>query len=174
MSDRCALEALARRNGRDLGNDGVAVLPMGGVTNVGHFLDYLGPRGLGLNLAGLCDVAEERYVLRGLERAGYGPGLSREEMEELGFYVCVDDLEDELIRALGVTRVMKAVDAEGELESFQRLQRQPAQRERSVEQQLHRFFGSRSGRKSRYAELLVDVLAPAEIPRPLQRTLAHV
>jgi len=29
---------------------------MGGATNIGHFLDTFGPRGLGVRLAGLCDA----------------------------------------------------------------------------------------------------------------------
>lgn len=58
--------------------------------------------------------------------------------------------------------------------SIRILQKQPAQRGRAVEQQLRRFMGSRSGRKSRYARLLVDALEPARVPRPLERALAHV
>src|SRR5580692_10982044 len=94
-SDQAALEALAERRGRPLGPRGVSVVPMGGATNIGHFLDLLGPRGLGVRLAGLCDAAEEGYFRRALERAGLGSGLSRAGLEALGFYVCVADLEDE-------------------------------------------------------------------------------
>ncbi|MGZ4427535.1 MAG: TOPRIM nucleotidyl transferase/hydrolase domain-containing protein [Nocardioidaceae bacterium] len=173
-SDRRAVEALARRLGRDLAAERISVVPMGGATNIGHFLEHLGPHGLGLPLAGLCDAAEEGHFLRGLERAGYGRDLTRADMQALGFHVCIEDLEDELIRALGVADVVRAVAAQGELESFRILQKQPAQRERTLEQQLRRFMGSRSGRKSRYARLLVDELEPARVPAPLQRALAHV
>jgi hypothetical protein len=38
-SDQVALETLARRRGRDLGAEGVAIAPMGGATTIGHFLD---------------------------------------------------------------------------------------------------------------------------------------
>jgi hypothetical protein len=41
-SDQAALETLARRRGRDLGVEGVAIVPMGGATTIGHFLDLLG------------------------------------------------------------------------------------------------------------------------------------
>ena len=173
-SDREAVEALAQRCGRDLRAEGVAVVPMGGATNIGHFLACLGPRGLGLRLAGLCDAGEEGHFLRGLERAGYGLGLSRSDMEAIGFFVCIEDLEDELIRALGAARVLETVAAEGELGSFRVLQKQPAQRGRGIDQQLHRFMGSRSGRKSRYARLLVEDLEPGRVPRPLERALAQV
>jgi hypothetical protein len=54
------------------------------------------------SLAGLCDAAEEGYFRRALARAGVGSPLSRADMEALGFYVCGADLEEELIRALGV------------------------------------------------------------------------
>ncbi|HET7532953.1 MAG TPA: TOPRIM nucleotidyl transferase/hydrolase domain-containing protein [Nocardioidaceae bacterium] len=174
LSDCRALETLARRHGRDLPSEGVWVVPMGGATNVGRFLERFGPHGLDLRLAGLCDAAEQRHFLRGLERAGFGRGLTRGDMEDLGFHVCERDLEDELIRALGAPRVVQVVAEAGELRSFLALQNQPAQRGRSVEQQLHRFMGTRSGRKSRYARLLVDALAPAGAPAPLERVLEGV
>lgn len=95
-------------------------------------------------------------------------------MEALGFYVCVEDLEDELIRSLGAGCVEETIRDQGELGSFRLLQQQPAQQGRSTEAQLHRFMGSRSGRKSRYARLLVAALDPSQVPRSLERTLAHV
>ncbi len=173
-SDRCAFEALARRRGRDLRAEGVAVVPMGGATNIRHFLEHLGPRGLGLELAGVCDAAEQRCFRRALESAGLGDGLTSTGMEALGFYACVEDLEDELIRALGVTRVVQVIADEGELTSFRTLQSQPAQRERPVEQQLRRFLGSGSGRKTRYATLLVEALDLDRAPRALDLALARV
>ena len=36
-------------------------------------------------------------------------------MESLGFYVCVADLEDELIRSLGRESVEEVIEAHGEL-----------------------------------------------------------
>ena len=94
ISDKHAIEALAGRYGRDLEAEGVAVLAMGGAQAIGRFLDLYGPRGQGLELAGLCDVQEEDDFRRGLERAGLGSNLTRADMERLGFYVCVRDLED--------------------------------------------------------------------------------
>jgi hypothetical protein len=43
LSDRLALEALARRRGRDLAADGVAVIAMHGATNLGRYLERYGP-----------------------------------------------------------------------------------------------------------------------------------
>ena len=174
MSDREALEALAERRGRSLAAEGVAIVSIGGATNIGRFLERFGPQGLNLRLAGLCDAAEEGYFRRGLERAGFGADLSRADMEELGFFVCVEDLEDELIRSLGVASVQRTVDAQGELGSFRILQKQPAQRGREIDAQLRRFMGTRAGRKSRYARVLVDALDLAHVPRSLDGVLAHV
>jgi hypothetical protein len=95
-------------------------------------------------------------------------------MEALGFYVCVADLEDELIRALGAASVEQVVDTHGDLGSFRTLQKQPAWQGRSVEEQLRRFMGSGGSRKIEYARWLVDALDLAHVPRPLDRVLAHV
>jgi hypothetical protein len=59
MSDQSTLATLAARRGRNLSGEGVFVVPMGGATNIGHFLDLFGPRGFGVRLAGLCDEGEE-------------------------------------------------------------------------------------------------------------------
>ena len=105
MSDQAALRTLAARRGRDLDGEGVFVVPMGGATNIGHFLDLFGPPGFGVRLAGLCDEREEQAFRRSLERAGLGSAASRARTEQLGFFVCVADLEDELIRVLGAAGV---------------------------------------------------------------------
>ena len=173
-SDQAALEALAVRRGRDLGAEGVSIVPIGGAQNIGSFLDRFGPRGLDVRLAGLCDAGEEGDFRRGLARAGLGTDLTRAEMEALGFYVCVVDLEDELIRSLGTAAVERVVEAQGDLRSFRTLQKQPAQQGRTHEEQLRRFLGTRGGRKIQYARVLVEALDPSRVPRPLDRVLAHV
>ena len=172
-SDQAALEALAERGGRDLAAEATAVVPMGGASNIRHFLELFGPLGLDLRLAGLCDAGEEGDFRRGLEWAGLGSNLRRADIEALGFSVCVADLEDELIRCLGAARVEQVVEAQGELGSFRIFQRQPAWRGRSSQAQLRRFIGTHSGRKVRYARLLLDALELTSVPRPLDRVLAH-
>ena len=174
LSDRHAVEALARRRGRDLVAEGVEVVAIGGAQAIAGSLVRFGPDGLGLRLAGLCDAGEERHFRRALERAGLGSGLTRADMESLGFYVCEADLEDELIRVLGAGRVEEIVEREGELGSFRTLQKQPEWRGRSTHDQLLRFMGSGGSRKIRYASLLVDALDLARVPRPLDGVLAHV
>ncbi|GGY97768.1 TOPRIM nucleotidyl transferase/hydrolase domain-containing protein [Streptomyces poonensis] len=173
-SDQVALEALAARHGRDLGAEGVAVVPLSGATNIGRFLDVCGPAGLGLPLAGLCDIGEERHFRRHLERVGLASGLTLAGLEELGFHVCVADLEDELIRALGAEGVRQVIEAQGETRPFRTFRNQPAQRERPVEHQLRRFLGTHSGRKALYAQALVARLDLEHVPRPLERLLTHV
>jgi hypothetical protein len=173
MSDRLALEALAQRRGRNLDAEGIAIVPMGGATNIGSFVDLLGPEGLDVRLAGLCDAAEEGDFRRGLERAGLGSDLTRADMERLGFYVCVEDLEDELIRSLGAASVERIVEAQGNLGSFRTLQKQPAWRGRPKQEQLRRFMGSGGSRKIRYAPLLVRALDLNHGPRPLDRVLSQ-
>ena len=175
ISDQVAVEALAERRGRDLDAEGISVVPIGGAQAIGKFLTRFGPHGLDVTLAGLCDAGEESDFRRGLERAGLGSNLTRAGMEHRGFYVCVADLEDELIRSLGAAAVEHVVDAQGELRSFRTLQKQAAWQGRTTDEQLRRFMGSGARRKIRYARLLVDALdLTTQVPRPLDRVLAHV
>lgn len=162
-SDMAAVSALAASRGRNLEAEGVCVLPMGGAMNVGRFARILGPPGLGLRLTGLCDEAERPYYARGLERAG----AAQQE-----FFVCAADLEDELIRALSVSRVEELVRAEGELRALRAFLRQPAQRGRTSQQQLRRFLGTKKGRKIRYGRVLAEALDPDRTPAPLDGLLA--
>jgi hypothetical protein len=167
-SDRMAVETLAFRSGHDLKAERVSVVPMGGATSIARFLDRYGPDGAGHRLLGLCDEGESRGIARALARAGFGSA----SLAELGFHVCHVDLEDELIRCLGVDAVLDVIDGQGELASFRILQLQPAQRERPVTAQLRRFLGGRSGNKVRYARLLVDALPAGDAPPPLARLIA--
>lgn len=173
-SDRVAVETLAVRRSRDLEAEGVSVIAIGGAQALGNVLRGLGPQGSGIRLAGLCDAAEERSFGRALERAGLGSDLTRAGMESLGFYVCEADLEDELIRALGVDAVEEVVDAHGDLGPFRTLQKQPEWRGRPKDAQLRRFLGSGGGRKIRYARFLVEAIDLARVPRPLDSVLARV
>jgi len=170
-SDQRALLTLAARHGRNLEAEGVSIVPIGGAHAVGPYLERFGPRGLDLKLAGLCDVGEEGAFRRGLERAGLGSDLTRGDREELGFYVCVNDLEDELVCALGSDAVLRVIATQGELGPFQTFQRQPAKRALSLDEQLWRFMWNR---KIRYAPLLVEALDLSHVPRPLDGVLACV
>jgi hypothetical protein len=172
-SDEAALEAWAARCRMRLADRAVVVLPVGGITNMTKFATALNAHHAGLRLGGLYDASEERLALRGLERAGLGAGLTREGAQALGFFACECDLEDELIRALGAEAVERVLDAHGDIASFRRFQKQPAQLGRSTHAQLRRFMGTRAGRKARYGTLLVEALAPERMPLPLRQVLAH-
>jgi hypothetical protein len=171
ISDQIAVETLAARRGRNLAADRVVVLPMGGAHAITRYLTQFGPAGAGLRLAGMCDVGEENIVRRGLASAGIGSPGTRADMERLGFYVCVEDLEDELIRAIGVGRVEALIDSQGDLGSFRSLQRQPEWRGQHAGAQLRRFLGSGATRKLRYARLLAGAVDLDRLPHPLEALL---
>lgn len=160
LSDYFAVERIAGSCGRDLGDEAISIVPMGGATNIRRFLALFGPRGRNLPVTCLSDAAEADHVLRALRDAGVGS-------ERL--FVCDRDLEDELIRALGPTAVEAVIDKEGDLPSLRRLQQMPAHRDGSHAQHLHRFMGVRSTRKYRYARLLAEALPAEAVPRVLRQ-----
>src|SRR5260370_24532377 len=174
ISDQAAIDTLAQRLGRDLEKEGVTTVPIGGATKIWPFLEVLDPRGLNVKLAGLYDIGEERHFRRALERAGFGAKLTRADMDSLGFYVCAADLEDELIRSLGVETVLAVVVAHGDLWKFRIFQRQPEWCNRDLAAQLRRWLGTIARRKQAYAKLLVNALDMNRVPEPLERLLAHV
>jgi hypothetical protein len=159
-SDRGAVEALARRRGRDLQAEGVAIVPMGGYGNLPRFLGQYRD----VELAGLYDVGEERHFLRALRCDDRG------DLERVGFYACSLDLEDELTRAVGPDGMERVLAEQCELRAFRTYQKQLAHRARPLEEQLHGFMWNR---KQRYAVLLAEALDPACVPRPLDRVLAR-
>ena len=149
ITDRLALEAVAARLELDL--RGVEIVPIGGAQAIRRAAaEYAGER-----LVGLCDVNEERFFRRVLPESTF---------------VCVKDIEDELIRAAGVGRVEAVVAAEDELGVFRSFQNQLFWRGRPVEAQLRRWLQN-GGRYLRYPPLLVAALEPAEIPEPLAGVL---
>jgi hypothetical protein len=174
VSDQIAVETLAGRRGRRLGAEGVTVVPVGGAHAVARYLRWFGAGGAQVSLAGLCDAGAEDIVRRGLVAAGVGSPRSRADLERMGFHVCVEDLEEELIRAAGAALVEELLGVQGDLGSFRIMQRQPAWRGRPQEAQLRRFLGAGSYRKLRYARLLVDAIDLSRMPKPLDAVLAAV
>jgi hypothetical protein len=175
ISDQIALETAAVGRGRDLQAERVVIVPIGGAHAIGRFLTRLGPLGTRVRLAGLCDLREEEIFRRGLVTNHVGSPRTRADMEQLGFYVCVNDLEDELIRAVGTAGVEALFDSQGDLRSFRSFQSQPAWRSRDPEAQMYRFVRSSSRRNLRYARLLVEAaVARDTVPRPLDALLTAV
>jgi hypothetical protein len=173
ISDQIAVETLAARKGRDLDAERVLVLPTGGAHAIKRYLRQFGPGGAGLRLAGLCDVGEEQVVRRGLASAGIGSPSTRAEMQRLGFYVCIEDLEDELIRAIGTARAEAILDSQGDLGPFRTLQRQPGWRGQATDAQLRRFLGSGATRKLQYARVLAGAVDLDRLPHPLEAVLTQ-
>lgn len=179
-SDRRAVLAVARLLGRDLEAAGARIVSMDGVTNLRTRLAELGADAARRpSVLGLYDVGEAPVVARMLDAAGatgaegaagagVAPAERVAELERRGFYACSLDLEDELIRALGAERVEAVLRDDGDLARFRVFQGQPAQRGRPVEAQLRRFSSTKAGRKKRFAAELVEMLEPAEVPRPLR------
>ena len=152
ITDRIALEAVAERLGADLG--GVEIVPIGGAQAIRRaFAPYEGER-----VAGLCDAGEERWFRRVLGDATH---------------VCVEDLEDELLRAVGISRVEEVLAAQQDLDTFRNFQNQLFWRGRPVESQLRRWLQN-GGRQHRYPPHLVEAMEPDEIPRPLAGVLEAV
>ena len=174
ISDQIALQTLASRQGRRLDAEAVVILPIGGAHAITGFLLVFGPEGAGLRLAGLCDAAEEELFARGLRQAGLGSPETRADMSDLGFHVCVEDLEDELIRAVGPARVEAVLDSQGDLGSFRTLQKQPAWRMEGDHAQLRRFLSAGAKRKLRYARLLVEAADLDHVPPPLEGALSAI
>jgi hypothetical protein len=157
-SDRRAVEEVARLRGNDLARRHIAVVNMSGITNLARQLRALPD---GVRVTGLYDIGESAYVRATMER------LNR----SVPFFACDRDLEDELIRALGVARVAQVIEAAGDRASWRTLQNQPHHRDRDAAAVLRRFMGTTSGRKLRYAGLLAAALKPHEVPAPLTAVL---
>jgi predicted ATP-dependent endonuclease of OLD family len=47
LSDKAAIDALAKRHGRNLRDEGIKIVAIGGATKIWGFLDLLGPTGSG-------------------------------------------------------------------------------------------------------------------------------
>jgi hypothetical protein len=143
ISDKTVLELLAQR----LGRSGFEIVAIGGAHAIRRFVAGLGSE---TRVRGLCDEREAPIFERVLDEV----------------FVCRPDLEGELIRALGVERVLELVDG-----SFRTMQLQPAQRGRPLEAQLHRWLRSISTRSHRYLPIFVEALELDRIPEPLDRVL---
>lgn len=169
-SDRVAITTLARRLDRDLEDEGTAVVAIAGATNVGRFVELLGPCGFDVRLGGLCDRPESDAFAAALRSAGL-PVSAGDDLERHGFFTCQDDLEEELVRALGARAVLEVMEGQRQLRSFRRFQNQPAQRDKTVEAQIWRWLGNH---KIRYAPLMVEALDLDRIPRPLQGLLEWI
>ena len=174
VTDELALTVAARRSGRDLKAEGVSVVPINGAHAIGRFLRRVAAEEPGANLAGLYDEKEEEVVRAALERAGYGPNLDRGRLEKVGFFACIADLEDELIRAASESILLRLIELEGDAQPWHTFRNQRAWNGRPVDQQFRRFIRSVSERNSRYIRAIVETIDPSRLPRPLRLLLDYV
>jgi hypothetical protein len=172
-SDAGAVRALADLVGCDLDLHRIQIWSADGVTNFSKVLAEFVRTHPGAEFCGMYDVEDERHVRRALDNAAI-PVAAHESLEAFGFFACVTDLEDELIRALGAEAVERVLEAQAELASFRRFQAMPQHRRAPVHQQLRRFLGTRATRKIRSAQRLVETLDLARLPRPLMQLAARL
>lgn len=165
-SDANAVRALADLLGCELRLHHIEICSAGGVTNFAPLLREFARAHPSATFCGMYDFAEQRHVRRALTDAGIPIG-SQDSLESFGFFACVADLEEELIRALGAEAVEHVLEAQGELISFRRFQAMPQHRLTPADQQLRRFLGRRATRKIRSARRLVERLDIDRLPRPL-------
>ena len=174
VTDELALRLAARRSGRDLEAEGVSIIPINGAHAISRFLQQLAAEKPGARLAGLYDEGEEDVIRAALERAGYGPNLDRGHLEGVGFFACIADLEEELIRAAGETTLSRLIQLEGDAQPWRTFRSQQAWHGRPVDQQFRRFIRSVSERNSRYIRAIVESMDPSRLPRPLRLLLDYV
>lgn len=174
VTDELALTLAARRLGRDLSAEGASIQVINGAHAIGRVLRQLATEEPEANVAGLYDAGEEDVIRRALERAEYGASLDRDGLERIGFFACSEDLEDELIRAAGVTLLSSLVEREGDAQPWHTFRRQHAWQDRPVDQQFRRFIRSISERNPRYIRVMVEAIEPAHLPRPLRMLLDHI
>ena len=167
---------MARRRGWDLRAEGVLTLPIGGVTNLGAFIQVLGPcRGSASGWPVCAMPPRWHYARRALRTGRPGRQTSPSAgLEARGFFVCDADLEDELIRALG-TPACRGRSSRRRASStrFAGSRGSPPNGDAVLNAQLRRFLGTRARRKVRYGSLLIDAMALAHVPRALGLVIAH-
>ncbi len=140
----------------------------GGITNTRAFASRFGPHGLGIPLAGLYDA-----------RTRPSSGVGWPQRVSALHSIVTDRLAWASTSARRIWRtcssehsafeaVEAVIEAAGEAHSLRLLAGMPAQRDWTREALLRRFLGVRSGRKARYAALLVEALEPGRVPEPLR------
>ncbi len=185
-SDVAAVCALLRQRTPAVTSTRLDLVDMGGVTNVRRHLAALTngsaassghddgrPPPPVRRVLGVCDAGEASFFARALRSVGH-PVSSVQDMAALGFHVCDQDLEDELIRALGADRVIDVLADLDLMDRFATFRRQPTWAGRPVTDQLRRFAGTTSGRKALVAGALAASMAPDQVPPPLAALVADI
>jgi hypothetical protein len=172
-SDVAALEAVLERHEPMVPRTAYRLVDMGGVTNTATHLRAVALAQPPLPVLGLCDAGEAWVVVRALQQQGRAVA-GEGDLAAHGFFVCRRDLEEELIRALGVAECLRLLEGMGLGHRFRSFSSQRAWAERAVEERLHRFAGVASGRKIRLAREMAAALPPGRVPPPIAGLVATV
>jgi hypothetical protein len=172
-SDVAALETVLERHEPLVPRTAYRLVDMGGVTNTATHLRALALAPTPLPVLGLCDAGESWVVVRALQQQGREVA-GEADLAAHGFFVCRRDLEEELIRALGVAACLRLLEGMGLGHRFRSFSNQRAWAERPVEERLHRFAGVASGRKIRLAREMAAALPADRVPPPIAGLVAMV
>ena len=104
-SDVGALEEVLARRRPLVARSAYRLVDMGGVTNTAVHLRAAVAARPEPAVVGLCDEAESWVVVRALQQQGRAVA-GQHDLGAHGFFVCRRDLEEELIRALGVQELV--------------------------------------------------------------------
>ncbi|GAA4109883.1 hypothetical protein GCM10022415_03270 [Knoellia locipacati] len=174
-SDVAAVRALRATRGIAADEDPCVLVDMGGATNIRRHLDLAVDHLPRPRVVGLCDEREAPWFVRALDAHREALGLAAPPtlatLSGLGFHVCRRDLEDELLRALGVDGSLAVLDGLGLGAAFEAFTRQLAWQGRPVLDQLRRFGSTTSGRKELLAGAMAAALTIDATPGPLAALL---
>lgn len=175
-SDVAALRALRARDGIRMADEPCRIVPMGGATNIRRTLGSVVAQDDRPRVIGLCDEREAPYFARAIEifrtPLQVVGDVTVERLPELGFQVCRRDLEDELMRALGVDGTLAVFERLNLRDLFEGFTRQLAWQDRPLWDQLRRFGTTTSGRKELLARAFAEEVPDAATPAPLAALLA--
>lgn len=169
-SDYLAVREAARVLGVDLDANGAAIVSLQGAGLLETYLRLLGPSGLDLELAGLCDLDAETDWQAKLASAGFQIN-DRATMNSAGFYVCDADLEAELVAAHGDQSVLNIIHQDGEGPRFTALANDPRYQGLTQTQLLEVFARKNKVRRS---PRFMGALSPQAIPQPVRDLLNRV
>lgn len=178
-SDVAAVRALRAARGVRPDSEPCRLVDMGGATNIRRHLELAATSHPRPRVIGLCDEREAPFFVRAVgavphRREPFGEPLSVDTLAERGFQICRRDLEDELLRALGVDGALGVLTDVGLRAAFTAFAHQPAWQGRPELEQLHRFCGTTSGRKELLACALARALDDSSCPPPLAALLASM
>lgn len=177
-SDVVAVQVLRGARGVAPEDEPCRLVPMDGATNIRRHLNVAVAQADRPRVVGLCDEREAPFFVRALNAHRAALGIEREvtlpRLPELGFQVCRRDLEDELMRALGVDGTLAVFEELGLLEAFEAFTRQVAWQGRPMWDQLRRFGTTTSGRKELFAGAFAAAVGVEATPAPLAALLASM